>query len=293
MLGGKWTTYRAMAEDAINAVQQQLGLPVGGCVTREHHLSGSEGYSADYPQTLGRRPMACRSRLRATCRRSSGRTLQRCSISRASSRNWRSQLLAGYPAIQAEIAYSARNEMAATLDDVLERRTGLQFYSWKTAMAAAPVAAAVMQTEMGWDSAHTQREVDDYVRTISGWTQKIAVAQERGKGVEPSSWAEISPAGKGHRTMPDYVGAIDQGTTSTRFIVFSRSGQIVATAQKEHEQIYPQPGWVEHSPAGDLGAHAGSHRGGHAVEGANRKGPGGRRHHQPARDHGGVEPQDR
>jgi glycerol kinase len=49
--------------------------------------------------------------------------------------------------------------------------------------------------------------------------------------------------------MADYVGAIDQGTTSTRFIVFSRSGQIVATAQKEHEQIYPQPGWVEHSPA--------------------------------------------
>ena len=48
--------------------------------------------------------------------------------------------------------------------------------------------------------------------------------------------------------MADYVGAIDQGTTSTRFIVFSRSGQIVAAAQKEHEQIYPQPGWVEHSP---------------------------------------------
>jgi glycerol kinase len=48
--------------------------------------------------------------------------------------------------------------------------------------------------------------------------------------------------------MPDYMGAIDQGTTSTRFIVFSRSGQMVATAQKEHEQIYPQPGWVEHSP---------------------------------------------
>jgi len=48
--------------------------------------------------------------------------------------------------------------------------------------------------------------------------------------------------------MPDYVGAIDQGTTSTRFIVFRRSGQVVATAQKEHEQIYPQPGWVEHNP---------------------------------------------
>jgi glycerol kinase len=48
--------------------------------------------------------------------------------------------------------------------------------------------------------------------------------------------------------MPNFVGAIDQGTTSTRFIVFSRSEQMVATAQKEHEQIYPQPGWVEHNP---------------------------------------------
>jgi glycerol kinase len=48
--------------------------------------------------------------------------------------------------------------------------------------------------------------------------------------------------------MPDYIGAIDQGTTSTRFIVFDRAGRIVATAQKEHEQIYPRPGWVEHDP---------------------------------------------
>jgi glycerol kinase len=46
--------------------------------------------------------------------------------------------------------------------------------------------------------------------------------------------------------MADYIGAIDQGTTSTRFIVFDRGGQILASAQEEHEQIYPQPGWVEH-----------------------------------------------
>lgn len=46
--------------------------------------------------------------------------------------------------------------------------------------------------------------------------------------------------------MPSYIGAIDQGTTSTRFVVFGRSGRIVCCAQKEHQQIYPQPGWVEH-----------------------------------------------
>ncbi|HEU4414501.1 MAG TPA: glycerol kinase GlpK [Candidatus Angelobacter sp.] len=44
-----------------------------------------------------------------------------------------------------------------------------------------------------------------------------------------------------------YIGAIDQGTTSTRFIVFDRAGRVVACAQKEHQQIYPQPGWVEHN----------------------------------------------
>jgi glycerol kinase len=48
--------------------------------------------------------------------------------------------------------------------------------------------------------------------------------------------------------MKDYIGAIDQGTTSTRFMVFDRSARVVAVAQKEHEQILPRPGWVEHDP---------------------------------------------
>lgn len=48
--------------------------------------------------------------------------------------------------------------------------------------------------------------------------------------------------------MTAYLGAIDQGTTSTRFIVFDRTGRIVSVAQKEHEQIFPKAGWVEHDP---------------------------------------------
>jgi glycerol kinase len=46
--------------------------------------------------------------------------------------------------------------------------------------------------------------------------------------------------------MTDYVGAVDQGTTSTRFLVFDRAGAIIASAQREHRQIFPKPGWVEH-----------------------------------------------
>jgi glycerol kinase len=48
--------------------------------------------------------------------------------------------------------------------------------------------------------------------------------------------------------MAAYVGAIDQGTTSSRFIVFDKAGAIVSLAQREHAQIYPKPGWVEHDP---------------------------------------------
>ena len=48
--------------------------------------------------------------------------------------------------------------------------------------------------------------------------------------------------------MSRYIGAIDQGTTSTRFIVFDRGGEAIANAQIEHRQIYPRPGWVEHDP---------------------------------------------
>jgi glycerol kinase len=49
--------------------------------------------------------------------------------------------------------------------------------------------------------------------------------------------------------MPELVGAIDQGTSSTRFMVFDASGRVVALAQEEHRQILPRPGWVEHDPA--------------------------------------------
>jgi glycerol kinase len=48
--------------------------------------------------------------------------------------------------------------------------------------------------------------------------------------------------------MAELVGALDQGTTSTRFMVFDHEGQVVSVDQREHRQIFPRPGWVEHDP---------------------------------------------
>jgi glycerol kinase len=48
--------------------------------------------------------------------------------------------------------------------------------------------------------------------------------------------------------MAQYIAALDQGTTSTRFMIFNHDGKIVANAQQEYQPIYPKPGWVEHNP---------------------------------------------
>ncbi len=48
--------------------------------------------------------------------------------------------------------------------------------------------------------------------------------------------------------MAKYIGAVDLGTTSNRFILFDHQGRIIDLAQKEHRQIFPKPGWVEHDP---------------------------------------------
>ncbi len=53
---------------------------------------------------------------------------------------------------------------------------------------------------------------------------------------------------KGASDMGKYIMAIDQGTTSTRAIIFNEKSEVVSEANKEIEQIYPKPGWVEHDP---------------------------------------------
>ena len=52
----------------------------------------------------------------------------------------------------------------------------------------------------------------------------------------------------GLQIMKEYIMALDQGTTSSRCILFDHAGKIVTMAQKEFTQIYPQPGWVEQNP---------------------------------------------
>jgi glycerol kinase len=57
--------------------------------------------------------------------------------------------------------------------------------------------------------------------------------------------------------MEKYIMALDQGTTSSRCIIFNKQGEIISVAQKEFTQIYPKAGWVEHDPMEIWGTQAG------------------------------------
>ena len=89
-----------------------------------------------------------------------------------------------------------------------------------------------------------------------------------------------------------YVAAIDQGTTSTRCMIFNHDGRVVGVDQKEHEQIFPRAGWVEHNATRSGTTPARSSAGALAkadITAGHRR----RRHHQPARDRGRVGPHHR
>ena len=81
-----------------------------------------------------------------------------------------------------------------------------------------------------------------------------------------------------------FVLALDQGTTSSRALVFDHAGTVRAVAQQEFRQIFPQPGWVEHDAAEIWATQSGRHARGARPGRHRRARPRGHRHHEPARD---------
>ena len=178
VLGGKWTTYRAMAEDAVNSVVKLLGMPDRPCLTADHLLSGSEGFAADYWQTLvGKYALSS-----ATAQHLAGKfgtnapqvleIVQRYP-------GLGSPIVEGLAPIRAEIVYNVHYEMAMTIEDILARRLRLQLLSWKSAIEAAPVVGSVMASLLGWGPIETQQAVEGYVQKISRLMRKIGLVQDR------------------------------------------------------------------------------------------------------------------
>lgn len=161
VLGGKWTTYRAMAEDAVDRAVTALGKPGLSCRTRSLLLAGSHGWTPLLPAEL-ERDFALSSATAAHLARKYGGDARSVAALTRTDAGLAAPLAEGIPAIAAEIVHAARQEMAESIADVLERRIGLQVHDWKAAQVAAPLVGRLLGAERGWNEERVGREVAAY-----------------------------------------------------------------------------------------------------------------------------------
>ena len=177
IMGGKWTTHRAMAEGTINAVQKALGVAVSECPTRNHILHGGEGFTSDLWEKLMLVypiPKETARHLSAKFGTAAGNVLE---LTRADS-SLAQPLIPGSAQIQAEVVYAVREEFAATIEDVISRRIGLQYYSWRDAIKAAPVVGSLMAHELQWTSVQEHKAVASYVERINFFLERVGLQTE-------------------------------------------------------------------------------------------------------------------
>ena len=175
IMGGKWTTYRAMAEDTIDAVEKYLQHPVTPASTKDHALAGSEGYTSDYWRSLAKEfsvPEITARHLAEKFGTHAREVIDAANQDPA----LRAPLLPGLPYIRAEAVYSARREMAICIEDILARRLGVEAYGWHEAIRAAPAVADLLAREFGWPSEHKRMAIDEYIRRIRGLIEKAGIS---------------------------------------------------------------------------------------------------------------------
>lgn len=165
IMGGKWTTHRAMAEDTIDRVQEALGHPRTEGQTRNYGLYGGKGFTDDYWKTLSRKNTVSVETAHHLASKFGTAAEDVLAVS-GEDRSLAEPIVEGYPAIRAEVIYALREEMAATIEDVLARRIGLQLYSWRDAIAAAPTVGSLMARELNWTSSATEAAINGYVTKI-------------------------------------------------------------------------------------------------------------------------------
>jgi glycerol-3-phosphate dehydrogenase len=173
--GGKWTTYREMAEDVINRVIKTSGLEskAGPCITEKLPLRGGKGYNRNIPiqlvQEFGLSQQTAEHLARGygmhafdVCRFAS-----RHSTSTSSRSKCGDLLIEGYPYLECEIEYACKYEMACTVKDFLTLRTRLAYLDSEAALMAAPKVADLMAKASGWTKKEKMKQLREAVNVCS------------------------------------------------------------------------------------------------------------------------------
>jgi glycerol-3-phosphate dehydrogenase len=144
--GGKWTTYRKMAEDVIDKAIEVAGLPPVKCASKERQIHGFTNNLAKDALAIYGADAECIKKIVAENAALGG------------------PLLDGYAAIKAEVIWCVRNEMPRNVEDVLARRLRMLFLDARAAIRMAPAVASLMAGELGYDESWEQMQVTEFTK---------------------------------------------------------------------------------------------------------------------------------
>ncbi|KAF8992699.1 DAO-domain-containing protein [Cyathus striatus] len=233
--GGKWTTYRAMAEETVDRAVEAFGLArkAGKCVTESLRLVGSDGWSRNMfiglIQTYGMETEVAKHLSESY----GDRAWTVCSLAEQTGESWPlhgKRLYPAYPFIEAEVRYAVRHEYAQTAIDVLARRTRLSFLNARAAFESLPRVVDIMSEELGWSYTERKKQIRD------------AVSFLKSMGLDPGYLAHIpEPEPRGYlekaeralwRTGTGFLNIFGVGGVVSKEKVLGRSrfeaGELVA-----------------------------------------------------------------
>lgn len=171
IMGGKWTTYRLMAQETIDVCCAQLGHK-RACVTETLPLQGADGFNSVYGQHLvdsyPEYPADVLHHLAATYGTDALAVLRLL----REEPDWIARLASDHPFIEAEVIYAARCEMAQTLPDVLLRRIRLGLIDWRATLRAIPRTTQLLAVERGWTTEQRTQAETAFHDHISGLLAK-------------------------------------------------------------------------------------------------------------------------
>ena len=171
IMGGKWTTFRLMAKDTLDAVEQSLNKPITPCTTHNLILLGGRNYKTDGYLELAAKykvPEFIAKRLHQRYGAMASKILD-ITVSDPSLRR---SIVSGSPVICAEVVYTIIHEMGVSLRDVVARRLGLEFTSWKYAYQSSYAVANIMQDILRFSGEEKKRMVDEYQQTLEFWNMQ-------------------------------------------------------------------------------------------------------------------------
>ena len=160
--GGKWTTWREMAQDVVDVLVKERGLRASKCKTLEIGLLGRDGWEITTGVQLVQKYGVAESVAEHLAKTYGGRAKDVLDFAAPTGKRYPRcgiPLADGYPYIEAEVRYACR-EMAVTVEDVLSRRTRLAFLNSVAATDAIPRVAEIMAEELGWSDDELHGQLD-------------------------------------------------------------------------------------------------------------------------------------